>query len=89
MPTAPTTKPYIVTVTDTFAGDLNYSWVVRYAIEATNPQQAVTRVKRQRYRSPVPRHRVECSHADFYRVDLVGSAVAITVELGDHDDDKG
>ena len=78
---------YIVEVTDTFNGDLNYAWCARYKVKARSPMAAITKVKIVRYTSPVPRHRVALANRDEARVDLRGMAVAIVATHMDRDDD--
>ncbi len=38
---------YIVTVTDTFGGELNYSWAEYYLVNAKNIKQAATKVSKE------------------------------------------
>ena len=69
-----------ITVTDTFAGELNYSWVQRYSIEAPadiSTPQLVRRAKREA--GLTGRHTTE-DYGDSLIVHMRGACIAMTVE---------
>lgn len=65
----------IVEFTDTYAGEANYCWVDRYEIDAPSLKQAITKAKKLRYYSPLPRHRIVWDFGDEIRIDIVGACV--------------
>ena len=72
-----------VTFTDTFGGEANYCWKDEYVIAAKSLKQAITKAKRQRYYSPVPRHRTS-DYGDMIRIDMVGACVCAFAEYMDY-----
>lgn len=75
-------EKFKVTFTDTFGGEANYCWVDEYVVQAQSLRQAVTKAKKQRYYSPVPRHRVS-DFGDMLRIDMAGSCVCAFAEYLD------
>jgi uncharacterized protein (DUF4213/DUF364 family) len=68
------TMIYEVEMTDTFAGEANYTWVIRDSIEATSHKQAITKFKKER---GYGRHRKDFDMGDMVRVNIVGLCVCI------------
>jgi hypothetical protein len=71
-----------VTMTDTFGGELNYSWVERRTIEIDDyisDRALIRQVKKALGVSHV-KHVKIIDTFDFLRIDLIGTNVAITME---------
>jgi hypothetical protein len=71
-----------VTMTDTFGGELNYSWVEYRTVmidDYTSDRALIRRVKKLLGVSHV-KHVKTIDTFDFLRIDLVGTNVAITME---------
>lgn len=65
-----------VEMTDTFAGESNYSWVERSEDrDSRDLKQAITRFKRDR--GIKVRHRITSDCGDFRAVDLQGTCIRI------------
>lgn len=91
MSTKQTANLYAVEFTDTFAGEANYCWVVRFTVRAANLKQAITRAKKHRYGLHVPGH-IKIDYGDiFVRTDIKGAAVCTFIEYiapDEYDADK-
>ena len=75
---------YFVEFTDTYGGDANYSWAIRYKVFATSFKHAITLAKKERYFSPLPRHKIS-NYGEMMRIDIVNSCVCAFVEIFDDD----
>jgi hypothetical protein len=76
----PETALFKVEFTDTYGGEANFCWIERYLIRATDTKQAVTKAKKARYHSPIPRHTYHYGDGDSARIDIVGAAVCAFVD---------
>ena len=71
---------YDITVTDTYAGELNYSWVHRHEIEAPADIRTSTLVRRAKAAANLTgRHTTE-DYGDSITVRMRGECVAMTIE---------
>ncbi len=71
---------YDITVTDTYAGELNYSWVYRHEIEAPADIRTSTLVRRAKAVAKLAgRHTTE-DYGDTVIVRMRGACIAMTVE---------
>ena len=68
-----------VEFTDTFGGEANYCWMKKYIVEADNLKQAITKAKKLRYCSPLPKHKTS-DFGDMIRIDMVNSNVCAFAE---------
>jgi len=60
---------YYIDHTDTFGGEANYCWVHRFKVEADSLKQALTKVKKEVYYQPLPRHLLS-DYGDMLRADI-------------------
>lgn len=60
---------FFVEHTDTFAGEANHCWVNRFKVEAETAKQALTKVKKEIYFTPLPRHKLS-DYGDMLRADI-------------------
>jgi hypothetical protein len=74
---------YFCEVTDTFAGEANYSWVRRYKVKATTKRGAVLKVAREQGFSG--RIRKDMDTGDMTRHNVRGAAICIFTEWFDED----
>lgn len=74
-------ETYQVTFTDTFAGELNYSEVSHYIVDAKDMRHALTLAKKARYISPVPRHDIYHDAGDYLIFHMRGVPVGGEIEL--------
>ena len=72
-------KHYTVEITDTFGGELNYSWVRRYFVRAKSIRGAM-RVVQNQYGGYWKKD-YDCG--DFARYDMSGACVAAYVTVAD------
>ena len=66
---------FYVEVTDTFAGEANYSWVQRFKVHASSFMGAVRKVSREMGYSA----RINGNHGDMARYDFKGAAICAFV----------
>jgi hypothetical protein len=72
---------FFVEFTDTYGGEANYCWVDRYRVKANSLRQALTKAKKERYYSPLPRHIVTGDYGDSIRADMNNAAVCAFVDF--------
>jgi len=75
---------YLVTVTDTFGGELNYSWVEYYLVRTDNIKTAVVKVSK--YTGRKTRKKWGDSESGIYKV--IGACVAYDVQWIDEEQEK-
>lgn len=66
---------YDIQWTDTFGGEANYCWAENDTIEASSIKSAITKAKKKRYYSPLPRHTIAIDTGDMIRIDIAGANV--------------
>lgn len=71
---------YDITVTDTFGGELNYSWVRRYTIEAPADIRTPVLVRRAKREAGLSGRHTTDDYGDSVTVRMRGACVAMTVE---------
>ena len=71
-----TSHVYLAELTDTFGGELNYSWVTRFIVHASSPLSAIRKVGR----CTGLRFRKTEDHSDWLRYDSRSGATAVTLE---------
>lgn len=74
-------KHFFVEITDTFAGDANYSWVTRHKVKAQTIRGAIIRVNRD---SGLGFHKVS-DFGDSVRYDSKSGAICAFVEHWDNE----
>lgn len=60
---------YFVELTDTYGGEANYSFVYRFKVRANSAKHAITKMKKYRYNSPMPKHQTT-DYGDTLRIDF-------------------
>ena len=80
----PELQIYSVVFTDTFGGDANFSWAIRFCVKAENIKEATTSAKRHRYSSPLPRHAINFQDSDSKRIDIAGQCVCALIAWLDY-----
>lgn len=75
---------YDIEFTDTFGNEANYCWIERYRVQAKNMKQAITKAKRARYYSPIPRHKIQFNDSDFCRIDIIGACICAFIQFSDN-----
>jgi hypothetical protein len=81
----PKLNRYKIEWTDTLGGEANYCWVNRSIIEAKNIRQAITKAKKDRYYSPLPRHTLSDYGSDSARIDIINAAVCCFIDWTDEE----
>lgn len=70
---------YFIEVTDTYGGEANYSWVLRYLVPANSFRGAISKLAKKDGAG----WKFEYSTGDMVRYNLTGCAVCCFVELVD------
>ena len=71
---------YDITVTDTYAGELNYSWVHRHEIEAPADIRTPQLVRRAKREAGLSGRHTTADYGDSVTVRMHGACIAMTVE---------
>lgn len=68
---------YYAEYTDLFAGEANYCWVHRFKVHAKSKREALTKVKKELFYSPLPRHILAMDSGDMIRADIAGTCIFV------------
>ena len=77
-----TTNHWDIEVTDTFAGEANYSWVKRFEMEAKPGESNLAVVRRAKAIAGMNGERCKTdNYGDSFRLDVVGSCVVMFIQF--------
>jgi len=75
---------YLVTITDTFGGELNYSWAEHYLVTAKNIRAAVTKVSKYAGRKT---RKIWDTNDECGVYQVIGAPIAYDIEYIDENED--